>query len=328
MPHSSPSVSVVVTTYNQAAYIEATLRSVLDQTYRASEVIVVDDGSTDRTPEVLAQFGREVTCIRQANTGVAGSRNRGVSEATGDLIALIDGDDLWDPRKLERQVGAFRTYPDSGLIACDARLFDGDRVLKSELLRPSAPDLFPDDGTSPVSLRCYERLLQGNFIATTSQVMVPREILEHVGPSDTALPTCSDYDLYLRIASKYPLTFVRDSLTHWRYLPTSASGPATGRRLRWSEDDIIATKKQLRSATPLARPVVRRALSVKMHETARLAYDYGLDVDRGVALKYLWRLAWQNPAEPAVWLHLAGLFAGPWLRRRVGPRVTAALRRR
>ena len=102
-------VSVIITTYNQSALIEETITSVLAQTRLPDEVIVVDDGSTDDTAARVKAFGGRVRYIHQQNQGVPGSRNTGMSQATGDLLVLLDGDDVWHPQKIEFQVEAFRS---------------------------------------------------------------------------------------------------------------------------------------------------------------------------------------------------------------------------
>ena len=199
---AGPHVSVIVTTFNHAPYIAEAIRSVLAQTYTNREIIVVDDGSTDDTPAVLAGFGDAITTIRQPNQGVAGSRNRAIRGATGLLLAFIDGDDRWHPDMLRRLVEAHERFPDSGLIACDGRAFDGERILRTRLLPSSV--VASQAGNGPViSCECFEHLIRGNLIATTSQIMIPRRVIDDVGESDGAFPVASDYDLYLRIARKY-----------------------------------------------------------------------------------------------------------------------------
>ena len=121
-----PRVSVVVTTYNQRAYIAAAIESALGQTFSDREVVVVDDGSTDGTDAIVVSFGDRVRLIRQENQGIAGARNTGVLNARGELVAFLDGDDLWEPDKLAFQVETAERYPQAGLVAVDGVLFDDD----------------------------------------------------------------------------------------------------------------------------------------------------------------------------------------------------------
>src|SRR5262245_28939015 len=119
-----PIVSVIVTTYNQARYLRETLQSAIAQDFADREIIVVDDGSTYNTPSLMGEFGNHVVYLWQKNQGVAGSRNTGIRRARGEFLAFLDGDDLWDPHKLSRQVRAARDNPLSGLIVADGVQFD------------------------------------------------------------------------------------------------------------------------------------------------------------------------------------------------------------
>jgi glycosyltransferase involved in cell wall biosynthesis len=114
-----PRVSVIIPIYNGAATIERALKSVFEQTFTDFEIVVVDDGSTDETPSVLAKFGDRIRMIRQGNRGFPGARNAGVAASRGDLIALIDHDDQWLPRKLELTVAALDTDPGAALVYSD-----------------------------------------------------------------------------------------------------------------------------------------------------------------------------------------------------------------
>jgi glycosyltransferase involved in cell wall biosynthesis len=109
-------VTCVVPVWNGETYLAQALASIFAQSYRGFEVIIVDDGSTDRTAAIIAEQTHKLQLIRQENAGPAVSRNRGIAAASGDLIAFLDHDDLWEPRKLERQVAAFASTP--GLAAC------------------------------------------------------------------------------------------------------------------------------------------------------------------------------------------------------------------
>ena len=291
-----PLVSIVVTTYNQAQYIEETIASALGQTYQNREVIVVDDGSTDDTAARLARFRDRIVYIHQSNRGVAGSRNSGVRSAKGELLAFLDGDDLWEPDKLAVQVAAYQAYPHAGLIAVDACIFSAIEVLRESTLPWSTGVLRAGDG-GLATVRCYRELIQGNFIATTSQVMIPALVLQSVGLSDERLKIASDYDLYLRIASAYEMTFVKAVLTRWRYVSTSASGPLALRGMHWFHDVAAVLEKHLGMATAEWRPLIRVTLRRHAFVAARAAYYYGCDHDSAWARGYLARLWARKPSN-------------------------------
>ena len=300
----TPLVTAVVTTYNQGPYIGAALGSVLAQTHRPLEIIVVDDGSTDDTPERVDRFRDRVVYLRQPNQGVAAARNTGVRQATGELIAFLDGDDLWEPEKLELQINAAVRHPESGLIVANGIHFEGNTVLRPLIGDPIAPLL---KGPEPVKLRCYEHLVRRNFIATTSQVMVPRWVLNTVGPSDTRFPVGSDWDLYLRIAARFEVTILPQKLTRWRYLPSSASGPLSARALRWGLDDIAILKTHLHTAPSNHHDLIHDSLRQKLLQAAQAAYYYGRADNRRLARQYLLRLLLDNPASLPVALCLLAL---------------------
>src|SRR4051812_8191379 len=115
----TPTVSVVVTTFNRAVLLEHTLQSVLNQTYRDFEVVLVDDGSTDATAEVASKYKPVVKYIYQANKGQSPARNTGIKAARGEFVAFVDDDDLWLPEKLEYQMRAMKDRSGNALIYCD-----------------------------------------------------------------------------------------------------------------------------------------------------------------------------------------------------------------
>jgi glycosyltransferase involved in cell wall biosynthesis len=283
----APFVTVVITTYNQESLIEATVQSALAQTYEHREVIVVDDGSTDGTPARLAAFGDRIVYIRRKNGGVAESRNTGVRRARGDLVAFLDGDDLWEPDKLAVQVEAHRRFPHAGMIVVDACSFNGADVIHPSTLNCAADDFMESFSDVRVCAPSYRALLPHNFIMTTSQVMVPAPVLAEVGFSDSSLRIGSDYDLYLRIARRYELAFVKRVLTRWRYSPTSVSGPAALRPFRCGVEEIKVLRKQLAGAVPDIRQMVLALLRKKSWVTARAAYYYGLETDRAFSRRFL-----------------------------------------
>jgi glycosyltransferase involved in cell wall biosynthesis len=284
-----PTVSVVVTTYNQARYIEQTLQSVFDQTAPAFEVIVVDDGSTDNTPSLLAPFRGRIKYIRQHNQGVASSRNTGIAQARGEYVALLDGDDLWEPRKLAAQIEAAYRFPKSGIIVANGVEFDESGIIQPSLLCDVQRVLrLPEDQV--VTVPYCDQALEWNPIWTVSQVMIPRAVLQHIGVSDSTFTCGSDYDLYLRIAEKYDLTFIMERLVRWRYLTTSASGRREIRALRYRLDHILALKKQTRTTSEPRRALIKNILDRRVPLASESAYYYGRQHDRLLATRMLWRL--------------------------------------
>jgi len=119
-------VSVVIPTYNYAHFIGEAIESALAQTYLIAEIVVVDDGSTDNTEEVVTAFGEKVRYIRQENSGVSAARNNGAKNSSGDFITFLDPDDAWLPEKIERQIAKFREDDSIGLVHCGMREFDSE----------------------------------------------------------------------------------------------------------------------------------------------------------------------------------------------------------
>ncbi len=188
-------VSVILPTYNRAATLPRAIDSVLGQTYPFFELWVVDDGSTDETPAMLASYGPSIRTLRQANRGVSSARNQGIRSSGGELIAFLDSDDYWLPEKLERQLARFQNDPH--LQICQAEemwVRNGVRVNPGRRHRKHAGMIF--EKTLPLCL------------ISPSAVMVRRTLLDEVGLFDESLPACEDYDLWLRISWKYPVDLI------------------------------------------------------------------------------------------------------------------------
>jgi len=312
----NPLVSVVVTTYNQAAYIEQALKSVLAQTYEPFEVIVVDDGSTDDTPSRIAPFKDSINYIRQKNQGVAGSRNTGIREARGEYIAFLDGDDFWEPENIAAQVEVARNHPNAGLVVVDGvELNDSGIGLTSLLYGPYCQDLPEDRVTTG---RYYHQLLHGQFICTTSQVMVPRRVFQTVGLSNGKFKRASDYDLYVRIAARFDVAMLKRRLTWWRYLSTSASGPRNLRGLRYLPEDIAVLRNQLKECDGTDRVLIRSIIERKVATGAETLYYHGLKEDRIFATCVLARLLRGNSTSPGVAIFLTKLWCPDVLTRTLG----------
>lgn len=192
-------MSVILPTYNRAWIVEKAIDSVLGQDFTPFELIVVDDGSIDGTPDLLAAYGNRIRVIRQENRGVSAARNAGIRAARGSLIALLDSDDQWLPGKLTAQVSYFRDNP--GTLICQTEeiwVRNGVRVNPGKRHRK-------EDGM------IFERSL-GLCLVSPSAVMMRRSLLDEVGLFDESLPACEDYDLWLRIVWKYPIGLIDQPL--------------------------------------------------------------------------------------------------------------------
>lgn len=208
-----PGVSVVMPVHNGAGYLRAAIESALDQTVPPLEIWVVDDASTDATPEILAAFGDRIRVLRnQTAGGPARARNQAVAQARGDLIAFLDADDLWKPAKLARQLERARLHPDFGILATDVESFSEEMPVVRRTLR----EMYPvRDGW------VVEDLLFSNWI-TTSAALVPRAVFLDVGGFDeTPCKLGEDWALWMRIAARHPVYFVDEVLTRRRIHPLS-----------------------------------------------------------------------------------------------------------
>jgi len=203
-----PSVSVVIPTYNCARYLPEAVDSVLAQTYRDFETIVVDDGSTDNTPEVLAPYGDQIRVIRQANAGRSAARNAGVLAAQGEYIAFLDADDLWLPQKLEKQIALLDARPEVGWVYSDFRRFSEEGPERACNFAEAGIDE-PPEGIVLISL-------MSSFLTCTDTIVVRAECLRRVGPFDVSLPVQQDQDMWIRLACECQAGCVPEVLALYR----------------------------------------------------------------------------------------------------------------
>jgi glycosyltransferase involved in cell wall biosynthesis len=185
-----PLVSAIIPTYNRSAALRPTIESVLAQTYENWELVVVDDGSTDDTGAVVREYTSDrVRYVYQGNTGVAGARNRGLTEARGVYVAFLDHDDRWREEKLAAQVEFLERRPDCGLVYAGIFGIDESGTLLGEV---QVPDL---------SGILYEELLcRGNFVFTMSNPLIRTSCLLEAGGFDVTADISDDWDLFLRLS--------------------------------------------------------------------------------------------------------------------------------
>ncbi len=185
-------VSVVIPVYNRAELVRRAIDSVLAQTRRPLEIIVVDDGSTDATLSVLTDYQGRIRLIRQEHRGVSAARNRGMRSARGQWIALLDSDDQWQPRKLEMAEDFSRTHPEYRIFQSqEIWIRNGRRVNPKKKHQKFGGWIFKQ--SLPLC------------IVSPSAVVFHKTILQQVGFFDESLPVCEDYDLWLRVAKQFPV---------------------------------------------------------------------------------------------------------------------------
>ena len=200
MPH----VSVIIPTYNSAAYLVEAIDSVLAQTYSDVEILVVDDGSTDDTPKVIKKYGDRVRYLRQANSGVAVARNRGISESLGRYVAFLDADDTWLPVKLERQL--------EGLAGrLDARLCYSAFLSVTSDLQPIGVRR-----SDRVGRALEDLLLRGNVVGSICTVIAERSLFQLAGGFDPELSQCADWDMWVRLAAHTEFVYIDEPLVTYR----------------------------------------------------------------------------------------------------------------
>jgi glycosyltransferase involved in cell wall biosynthesis len=194
-------VSVIIPTWNRVNLLTRALDSVFAQTHLADEVIVVDDGSTDNTCDVINEQFPEVILLKQENKGVSAARNFGIQAAAGDWICLLDSDDTWQPEKLEKQCHALTAQPDYLLCHTNETwIRNGKRVNQMKKHRKQGGYIFQ---------QCLPLC-----VISPSSTMIHRKLFDDIGLFDESMPACEDYDLWLRICARYPVLYLEDELTN------------------------------------------------------------------------------------------------------------------
>ncbi len=291
-----PLVSVIIPTYNHGRYLRQTVDSVLGQSYAHRDVIVVDDGSTDATDHILRSYGEQIRWIRQERQGVSAARNRGAREGRGELLAFLDADDWWLPRKLERQVARWLREPELGLVHCGESVIDEAGTLQQRRVEGL-------EGWVAEDLLRYERIV---VIAPGSTVLLPRAAFEAIGGFDTQLSTFADWDFCYRIAVRYRIGCVPEALVTVRSHTSSMQ-----RNVRAIEHDmLLAYHKAFRDGGPALRRLRRRCYG---HLHMVLAGSFFTTGWRAQGFRHLLKGLWLTPQQST---RVLGYPLRWWSRRR------------
>jgi glycosyltransferase involved in cell wall biosynthesis len=288
-------VAVIIPTHNRSRLVAEAIDSVLAQTFRDLEAVVVDDGSTDDTPAVLrGRFGSEsrVRSLRQERTGPAAARNRGIRASSSDLVAFLDSDDLWLAEKLALQVARLDAEPAAPFCFCD-RVTDA-RTMRGSRFRAKG---FAGDTT-------LRGMVEKGFPLSTPSVVIRRSVLDRVGLFDESLAGAEDWDLWIRALAEGPAACVERPLTVVRPQPDSLSRSRAVEKwacmLRvWEKHDAL-----LRHAGCSVRLLSRRRAGAHRRLARALATLGRNDEAAGQALAW-WRCRPWNPYPLLVWTGLA-----------------------
>jgi glycosyltransferase involved in cell wall biosynthesis len=294
---SGPLVSVVIPVYNGARFISRTLDSVSAQTHGTLEIVVVDDGSTDRTRDLVlerAAADPRIRLVRQENAGVAAARNRGIRESQGPFIAPLDADDLWHPEKIERQLRRFEERPEAGLVYCWSIGIDDQDCVFPQRVSPAS---FEGD--------VFAALVFQNFIGNASSPLIRRECLEEVGGFDESLRAaraegCEDRKLYMDIAERHDFALEPLFLVGYRQMPGSMS---------WKSDQMLRSHELIMADARRRHPEVPERIF--RWANARTNFYLGLRRLRSAPLEGLVFCASALGRDPS-------LFLSHWFRYSVG----------
>jgi glycosyltransferase involved in cell wall biosynthesis len=288
------SVTAAITTYNRARFLEGALESVFAQTRAPDEVLVVDDGSTDETPNILAHYSGRIRVVRQPNGGRSAARNTAVRKARGRFLSFLDSDDRWLPEKLERQVPVLEANEQVGLVHGHVDLIGpDDEPLPEETARHH--ELFSAAHREPVTYARYAFDCRCFSSALTARV----DALRDAGLYDPAL-LLDDYDLYLRLALSQRIVFLEGpAVALYRHHP----GQMTTYELTMGQ--IQTAEKHLRLLDE--RDDVPDARIARRNFELMLARSWAVLTDQRRSRRHLFRALRLDPA----------LLREPWVRRRI-----------
>jgi glycosyltransferase involved in cell wall biosynthesis len=256
----TPLISVIIPTYNSAKYLPETLESVLKQTFKDFEIIVVDDGSSDHTPDVIKPYLDRVKYVQKSNGGPASARNLGLTHAKGEFVAFLDADDIWNSKKLEQQIKIMQSMPEVGIVHTGVQVIDADGqevLLNHKDRKDSKTYSFMD-------------LFNKNKIATSS-VLVRAECFKKVGAFDEnpEIISLEDYDLWLRIAAQYKIYFLAEPLLEYR-IHNQGISQNIQRSYRAEEKVVLDNAKRFNQKFPYIRKILSKRLS-------QIYYECGAD---------------------------------------------------
>jgi glycosyltransferase involved in cell wall biosynthesis len=243
-----PQISVIIPAYNVERTVLETIQSVQQQTFQDFEIIVINDGSTDNTLEVVQRLeDNRIKIFSYTNGGLPTARNRGITHAQGEFISFIDADDLWTPDKLELQLKALQEYPSAGVA------YSWFVCMVEESQSTSFVESVPVQFVGNV----YPQLLLGNFVGNGSNILVRRAAIEIVGEFDPTLKSCEDWDYYLRLAADWTFALV----PQYQIIYRKAAESMTSKVKVMEEQGLRVIERAYQSAAPVYQSMKNQSLA-------------------------------------------------------------------
>jgi len=296
-----PKVSTIVPTYNYAHFLRDCVNSIIQQTYKDFEIVVIDDGSTDETRAIVESLiesnpGVQIRYIYQNNQGPAAARNHGIREAQGEYIAFCDADDVWAPEKLDKQLDLFEQDPELAMIFSDMSQQVEDGCYEESY--------FHKRGINPEKFtNVYSKLIERNNFIIPTTVVLRRKILDDVGIFDERYRVGEDYELWLRIAKKYKIGYIDKPLV----IRFSHEGSISRTKDVYCRDNIRITKELLSryEFSKKERFILRQRIKQNNYE---LGYHYFAAGEYKRSVPYFWRSFGRAHGFKALFYVLTGVF--------------------
>ncbi|WP_298827210.1 glycosyltransferase family 2 protein [uncultured Planococcus sp.] len=262
-------VSVIIPTYNRSELLKKAVESLKNQSHQNFEIIIIDDFSTDDTASVVEEMedDRIIYLKHDINKGGSEARNTGIKRATGNFIGFLDSDDQWLPQKLEKQLGQFEGQPDVGVVYTGVQVVNENNQPTRKIVPEYRGDILP-------------KLFESNCIDTTSSVLVRKEVLDQVQGFDAGLPSCQDWDLYIRLAQVTKFDFVKDNMVLFYHhsgerITTNKKSVLNGHLSIFEKYKALAVKQQKstfhRFVLTIWKVVFRTGIIGQNKETIRLS---------------------------------------------------------
>ena len=257
-----PVISVIVPVFNGEKTISETIRSILNQTFQDLEILIINDGSTDNTLEILSEFEDErIKIFSYENGGLPVARNRGIEQSSGDFVTFLDADDLWEPEKLEEQLKSLRHNPKAGVSYSWTSFIDEN----SQFLYAWEPVYYSGD--------VYPDLLLRNFISSGSNIMIKRSVIEKAGYFDPNLKSVEDWDYYLRLAALCEFAVV----PKYHILYRKSSQSMTAKVDVMEETNLFVIERAFKNAPRELQHLKRKTLGYAYRYISKQCLGYSLN---------------------------------------------------